>query len=131
MELHKHVHVNDFIRFGYDSTCCHQWHNKHFLSCTTIESAIEIHKLLKIVPSSVCALTTNGKGILIRPQSTRRVVHFFLMHTWLNTCNNILWWKVGRHMYILITKSVCCMECYMKLKTMSLWNPMMLTSMFP
>lgn len=72
MELHEHLHVRDFIHFGYDSTHCPQWYNKHFLSCTTIEVAKEILKLLKIVPSNVCIVTANAKGILIGSQSTRR-----------------------------------------------------------
>jgi hypothetical protein len=34
----------------------------------------------------------------------RELVHFLLLCAWLNTCNNILWWKVEEHMYILISK---------------------------
>jgi hypothetical protein len=77
MELHKYLHVNDFICFWYDSTRCFQWHSKRYLSCSTIEAAIDIQKLLIIIPSSTCALTANAKGIWL--QSAKRACPFSLV----------------------------------------------------
>ena len=74
IELHEYLHLPQYQNEenNYDTSRCPTWHKKHFLSCTTIDDAQNIEKLLKNAPQTICSSTTISKGILIGTKIGRR-----------------------------------------------------------
>lgn len=74
IELHEYLHLHEYLNEenNPDTSCCPSWHKKHFLSCTSIEAATYINKLLKVASESVCSFIASYKGIFIGKKTGRR-----------------------------------------------------------
>ena len=74
IELHEYLHLPQYQNEenNYDTSRCPAWHRKHFLSCTTIDAAQNIEKLLKNAPQTICSSIAISKGILIGTKTGRR-----------------------------------------------------------